>query len=105
MAVNPNEAPEGYLAGANTEVKDWTKVGWIPVGDSAEMARREAIRQELQARVNACPFCGHEPRLHMKNRPGERPAITCQCGASMAFDGKTEFYLIEQWNRRAKQCA
>ena len=88
-----------------SEVKDWTKVGWIPVGDSAEMARREAIRQELQARVNACPFCGHEPRLHMKNRPGERPAITCQCGASMAFDGKTEFYLIEQWNRRAKQCA
>ncbi len=89
--------------GTNTEVKDWTKVGWMPVGDSAEMARREAIRKELQARVISCPFCGHEPMLHVKNWPGGRDAITCQCGASMAFDGKTVFYLIEQWNRRVAQ--
>jgi len=27
----------------------------------------------------------------------------CQCGASMAFDGKTVFFLIRRWNTRGGQ--
>lgn len=88
-----------------SEVQAIVPPAWIP-SRTPEMDRRDKLEAELQEKLADCPFCDHRPMLHLKKWPGSRDSITCQCGVSMAFDGKTVFYLIQQWNKRsAKKCA
>ena len=75
---------------------------WVPAKTDAQQLIDQQ-QEQLQETLIKCPFCGHSPKLHMKRWSGERDAIICQCGASMAFDGKTVFFLIRRWNTRGGQ--
>lgn len=93
--------------GKPEDPKDWRHAPFLPAPRTPETAfRGEAQESSLQAQLLACPFCGHTPRLRMRNWSGERDVIDCQCGVHMAASGKTVDFLIQRWNTRGgQQCA
>lgn len=93
--------------GRPEDPKEWLHKPFLPAPRTPETIARETHESRLQATVMACPFCGHTPRLRMRNWSGERDVIDCQCGAYMAAPGKTVDFLIQRWNTRGgvQQCA
>ena len=58
--------------------------------------------------LKPCPFCGKEPKLHIRHKPNAKryALIICECGAYMKSEDcwnyiEAELRVREAWNRRA----